>query len=263
MIIRGNTVGTNMSVDRIAEKLGGGGGVALDDTRVSDKAWSSKHTVDVLCPSFSESGVVVRCEPVEGYPLSITAEGATTISRCGKNLIDYTQAVPRTTGNVVNIIENGVEWAAGNHYFKIPCNIKAGSVVAFSCSDAAGAIDGATLYNEVGTTKTACSDMSRNGKGVTATADANIVYIYKKNASTQIETPIVVLNLQLEIGAAATTFEPYKAVETFALGETILGARGVNTFWADGGEVTVSGKADPVAIIEKLTQAVLAMGSNI
>ena len=218
--------------------------------------------VDKLCPLISESGVAVRCEPVEGYPLSVTAEnGATTISRCGKNLIDYTQAVPRNAESIVNITDNGVEWSAGNHYFKIPCSIKAGSVVAFSCLDVAGAIDGATLYNSV--TKVACSDMSRNGKGVTATADADFIYVYKKNATTQITTPIVITNLQLECGAVATAYEMYKGIETFTPGETIPAWSGVNTIWADIGEITVSGRADIAAMFGKLTNAIIALGGNV
>ena len=251
--IRGNTVGTP-----IARKA------VTDDKAVSQRAWSSKHTIDMLCPYFEEKGKIVQCEPIEGYPLSVTAEdGATTITRSGKNLIDYTQAVPRTTGNVVNIIENGVEWSVGNHYFKIPCNIKAGSVVAFSCVDDASAIEGATLYNEVGTTKTACSDMSRNGKGVTATADANMVYIYKKNPSTQIATPIVITNLQLEYGTSATQYEPFKGIETFPVGEAVPALHGVNIILADSGEITVTGRTDPSAMFEKLTNAIISLGGNI
>lgn len=338
MKIRGNTVGTNMSVDRIAEKIGTGGGgksvmvvidiaegtashtavqifdaffaeqdvrarVALsadcltlkgvdaeyavfvgnsgkyvvdtngnvewadespaaDDSRIGANMWSSKNTVDKLCPSFSESGGTVRCEPVEGYPLSITAEdGATTINRCGKNVIDYTQAAPRNDTQIVNVIENGVEWTAGNHFFAIPCNIRAGDVVVFSCVDEADAINGIILYDSK--TKTECSSLTGKGRATTAKADADIVRVYKREPTTQITTPIVITNLQLEIGAAATAYEPYKEIETLVVGETIRGARGVNTLWANTGEITVTGKADPVAIIEKLTQAVLAMGSNI
>lgn len=223
---------------------------------------SSWEVIDKLCPRINESGVKVRCEPVEGYPLSVTAEeGATTISRAGKNLIDYNQAVPRTSDQVVNIIDKGVEWAEGNHYFKIPCNIKAGDVVAFSCVDESGAIDGATLYNSV--TKSACSDMSRNGNGVTATADADVVYVYKKNPSTQITNPIEITNLQLEFGRVATTYEPYKGIETFAPGEPVPALSGVNTIWADSGGVTVTGRTNPISLFEKLTNAVIALGGNI
>ena len=248
--IRGNTVGTTIARRAVT-----------DDTTISQRAWSSKHTIDMLCPHFEETGTMVRCEPVNGYPLSITAEGSTAISRCGKNLIDYTQAVPRTTGQVVNIIENGVEWVSGNYYFMIPCDIKAGDVVVFSCVDNADAINGIILYNSE--TKTESSSLIGKNKAITVNADADTVRVYKKEPAVMIETPIVITNLQLEYGNTATAYDSYKGIETFAPSETIPALSGVNTIWADSGEITVSGRADPVAIIEKLTQAVLSMGSNV
>ena len=51
----------------------GGGSGALNDDQISKEAsWSSQKTVDKLCPSFAESGSVVVCEPVEGYPLRVS-----------------------------------------------------------------------------------------------------------------------------------------------------------------------------------------------
>ena len=58
-------------------------------------------------------------------------------------------------------------------------------------------------------------------------------------------------------------FEPYREPETFAVGEPITAIQGVNTLYADAGLVTVKGKADPVAIINKLTNAILSLGSNV
>lgn len=84
--------------------------VTPDDSKVSDHAWSSKNTVDKLCPAFEESGTLVQCEPVEGYPLAVATEFAAaqegsgdpspdnvrpitvypaiTLQCCGKNLYD-------------------------------------------------------------------------------------------------------------------------------------------------------------------------------
>lgn len=46
-----------------------------DDSKIaSGSAWSSKNTVDNLCPSFEESGSVVVCEPLEGYPLEVVSK---------------------------------------------------------------------------------------------------------------------------------------------------------------------------------------------
>ena len=44
----------------------------ISDNVVSEKhTWSSKNAVDKLCPSFTESGSAVICEPVETYPLDV------------------------------------------------------------------------------------------------------------------------------------------------------------------------------------------------
>ena len=46
----------------------------IEDDKISDKsAWSSKNTVDKLCPSFNESGDTVTCEPLEGLPLEVVS----------------------------------------------------------------------------------------------------------------------------------------------------------------------------------------------
>ena len=89
-------------------------GVQLNDNAVNaTEAWSSKKIADTLCPAFSVSGNPVTCHPVEGYPLSavvtlepkqagsgdpspenvrpISGWNEVTVTRCGKNLLDYAQ----------------------------------------------------------------------------------------------------------------------------------------------------------------------------
>lgn len=83
----------------------------IDDTTVGTDAWSSKHTVDVLCPPLEETGNPVQCYPVSGYPLGVTAswepvqEGSgepspenirpisgrdsVKVERCGENLLPH------------------------------------------------------------------------------------------------------------------------------------------------------------------------------
>ena len=68
--------------------------------------------------------------------------------------------------------------------------------------------------------------------------------------------------IQLELGGAATTYERYEG-DTFAPNEQITTIKGINTLYTDSGEITVSGKADPVKIIEKLTNAIIALGGNV
>ena len=44
-----------------------------DDSKISRHTWSSKNTVDKLCPAFTESGSMVNFKPMEGYPLEVTS----------------------------------------------------------------------------------------------------------------------------------------------------------------------------------------------
>lgn len=47
--------------------------LALDDSQIDGKGWSSRHIVDMLCPAIEEVGNPIRCYPVPGYPLDIVA----------------------------------------------------------------------------------------------------------------------------------------------------------------------------------------------
>lgn len=72
-IIRGTTITTPLARTAVP-----------DDSAVSKKPWSSKNTVDKLCPYFTESGDLVVCEPLEGYPLTVISyigqDGASKIT---------------------------------------------------------------------------------------------------------------------------------------------------------------------------------------
>ena len=54
-----------------------------DDSKTGNKTWSSKNTVDKLCPSFTESGAVAVCAPVEGYPLGVVSQIEPVLSGSG------------------------------------------------------------------------------------------------------------------------------------------------------------------------------------
>jgi hypothetical protein len=53
----------------------GKGGPPIDDASIGKEApWSSKNTVDRLCPALDLSGGRVVCHPVEGYPLDVASQ---------------------------------------------------------------------------------------------------------------------------------------------------------------------------------------------
>lgn len=52
--------------------------LALDDSQIDGKGWSSKHIVDMLCPAIEEVGNPIQFYPVTGYPLDIVASWTPT-----------------------------------------------------------------------------------------------------------------------------------------------------------------------------------------
>ena len=92
MIIRGNTVGTNMSVDKIAEKIGGtGGGIAPLIVTIDQSTGKASHTVMEMLAKI-ESGGVVYLRLDGGYwPLTFV----------DLDFADFTQSIPEDPKEVV------------------------------------------------------------------------------------------------------------------------------------------------------------------
>lgn len=200
-------------------------------------------TVNKLCPSFSESGAMVTCEPVEGYPLTVKAgEGATTITRCGKNLLSEDWKV---FGNYTD------------KYFYL--DLKPGKYVIAAERNAPTdfylrkLMDGATADTKYLLMSTNDTEFQSIAFEVTATAGEQ--WVIRCGSQENINN---VKWVQIEAGSNFTSYEQYHG-EAFAVGETIPALQGVNNIFADVGAVTVTGKADPVAIIERLTKTVDAL----
>lgn len=218
---------------------------------------------DKLCPPINETGLLVQCSPVEGSVLSVTGmfEGALEVSSCGKNLYDASE-YPLVDGFYINK-GNGVEVGNGSHaeycatIEYIPVAHLRGMKINLNHIPG-GSAPGMAFYdaNKVRT------DVSLNGKGndqmvpFEATYMRFCTYISKKK------------EVQIELGSVATDYEPYVDSGGFAADDDALPVvmeahKGVNTIWAiDQGNgdvpvnITVTGKADPVALIDRLMQAV-------
>jgi len=218
-----------------------------DDGTVGCESWSSRKIVDTLCPAFTKNGPVVTCEPVEGYPLTVTVEeGATAITRCGKNILN----------------EDWKSWSSyvDNH---LVLNLPKGRYTASATKNKEYVYFYLAKSTDGGATWTTIAKLVTNNGTTPATfdvtgADGEAWSLWSSSSSnlSGVET------VQIELGNTATEHEPYCG-ETFAVGEPIPALAGVNTIYADAGDVTVSGKADPTATIEKLTKAILALGGNI
>lgn len=90
------------------------GGSGVEDSKIGEQPWSSKNTVDQLCPFFQETGNVVVCEPVPNYPLAVIShigeDGASKITLrqdTEEESIDYVVKLP------YDISDASYDWTTG------------------------------------------------------------------------------------------------------------------------------------------------------
>lgn len=85
MIVRGNTVGTTMSVDKIAEQIGTGGGggggsvapliLTLDDEWLSSLSGEASHTSVEIVNHMAKGGNVILNALGYGIPVAYASDG--------------------------------------------------------------------------------------------------------------------------------------------------------------------------------------------
>lgn len=226
------------------------------------------NLIDKLCPNINESGAIVACEPLSGYPLTVQAENATKVYRCGKNLLSHWTGNRVATGMTFkgngdgSITITGTptkQWTA-SCFISIPPEIMKGGKT-YSCTPTGNPIY--KIYFRWWDADGKVQNTNQTGVVLNRITwddswTSPEIQIYCPNIQEYNET----VWLQLELGETATAFEPYVR-EEIAQGEAIPSLDGVNTIWADSGDVTVTGKADPVAIMENLTNAILSLGGNV
>ena len=216
--------------------------------------------IDKLCPSFEKTGYLVQCEPVEGYPLKITtADSDITAVVCGKNLYNA-KDYPMTEGRLIRhafgtFAESGA-YSATEDFIPIShCTGENGGNT-ISIRNAPATTNGASTGAGI-----AFYDVSKKYISGTNKAQAIIPYgaIYMRFS---INTDYV-HEAQIEFGGTVTDYEEYS--ERIATGPVveIPAFKGINNIYSymyspdnEMFTVTVTGKSDPVALIDKLMQAV-------
>lgn len=214
----------------------------IDDTVLGDAPWSAKKIVDTLCPAFTKTGSIVTCTPVEGYPLTVAADS--TVTRCGKNLLNNTATSKTTYGITFAVSEdktitvNGT--ATGTIYFNCgKAAIVSGREYRLSGCPAGG--NGATYYLYPASANNVM-DTGSGKKFTSSDTTATTVYFYIAKGVT-LEN--AVLKPMVHQADTDSTYEPFRELGTFAPGEKVPALAGINTLWAESGEVTVTGRADP------------------
>lgn len=261
--------GSPVGIRGVAEGIGDTDAVnkkQLDDAGIA--------LLDKVCPAFTESGSVVTCQPVEGYPLTVAAEDGATVTRCGKNLVTYPYRETTKTLYGITFTDNGdgsitLNGTATAHaYFYLrnsqKWDVKPGEQYTAKLHQVSGSKSGELQFvcNYYATGQTnysswmSASDFTPATGKCPAAMSYMAAYILVLNGTTCTD---LVVKPQFEYGTVATEYVPYQKGGTFAAGEPIPALPGVNTLYADTGEITVTGRADPVARLNKLEAAVAAL----
>lgn len=218
---------------------------AIDDfERVSVMSTSGK-TVASVSFDYSGSNPTLHIKDIQiekgatatAYePYAETA----TITRCGKNLFDFTQAPYRVT--YVNASGNSnTRWGFAVY---LPAGTYTLHAEEITPSKNEYFLYG-TVMNADGTYQEGCALRSGpNNHTRTVTLEAgDSILLYDGNGGSlqQAIDSFAKFNIQCEAGSVITAFEPY-AGETFAPGDTVPALPGVNTIFADAGILTVNGR---------------------
>ena len=249
------------------------------------------EAIEEICPPFTESGSVVVCEPVVDYPIDVVSqiEGSASsvkLTQTGKNLInpsEYIQYSDKTTldGDVfTSNFDNSALYI--NHGWSGKAKMFPKGTYTFSFIPVSeGAYCSVIIYSRA--TEAILFSKLVNASNSTMTFTANEEFRLSIGGPPSPYRGTHSFKLQLEVGAKASTYEPYRgSTFTFKLGETvsnaslnwatgvltkedgttkqltpqqIYGLEGTNTLLSSTGDTTVTGRADPIAIINKLTNS--------
>ena len=125
-----NEDGTGLKYDDLP------GGAGIDDAVIAtNSTWSSRMVVDSLAPAFSETGSVVTCNPVAGYPLSIQAQIVPVQEGSGDPSPDNVRPISgKNSASIsicgVNLWDNNLDsdiveqYPSGNGYLACPIKLK-------------------------------------------------------------------------------------------------------------------------------------------
>ena len=210
-----------------------------------------KEATDKLCPAFVESGSVVTCEPVERYPLEVVSKIAPVqsgsgdpspnnirsisgydkvkLTQCGKNLWPFESAVTTETNRAGNFkfssLPHGVPLTVSADITKYPNDTATATRVKFACTYTDGTrSENESAYDTTGAERDGVS--RKKTATITIDPDKTIqeLWVNLLDYSGQNGRNAKAENIQLEIGTAATAYEPHRE-ETFELdlGQTVYG----------------------------------------
>nr|DAR40105.1 MAG TPA: collagen alpha 1(VIII) chain protein [Caudoviricetes sp.] len=247
----------------------------IDDTTVSDAApWSSQHIVDMLCPPLEESGNPVVCYPVAGSKLGVMASWEPTQEGEGTPSPDNIRPIHGRNSISITRQEDELSMA-----LTLPSTIYGGEVGA----DGAGQ-ETWKLLTLTGTENWAYDESNRIICGTLPSTDwtiyrtgicSHLVYQYnfltgqifiaynKTNLGRTYSEQWTVATWKSFLAAQYAAGTPVQIAYKLATpvpftatgGGTIKALSGTNTVLTDADTLTVTGRADPIRIIQQLQAA--------
>lgn len=261
----------------------------IDDTAIDGDTWSSKHIVDMLCPKIEKSGTPVQMDGlVEGYPLGVTASWTPTQEGSGdpspENIrpikgrdsvrverreddLAYTLTLPSTVyGGEVDAVrgEGQREWRCITITGREPCHIYStlfyidfDKLDSFAAEPAIDSTSGKSshypyqLYGKngfIGITLPGTNAVYSPGAKYPLTNDGLREWMDYLAAQYAAGTPVQICYKQ----ANPVPF-------TAAGGAAIPALPGTNTVLTDADSVTMTGRADPIQTVSKLSERIAAL----
>lgn len=261
----------------------------IDDTAIDGDTWSSKHIVDMLCPKVEKSGTLVQMDGMlGGYPLGVTVlwtpaqEGSgdpspenirpikgrdsVRIERREDDLA-YTLTLPSTVyGGEVDAVtgEGQREWRCITITGREPCHIystlfyidfyQTDSFVQEPAIDSTSGKSSHYPYQLYG----------KNGFiGITLDGGAVVYSPGDKYPNTNDGLREWMDYLAAQYAAGTPVQICYKQANpvpfTATGGASIKALSGTNTVLTDADSVTVTGRADPIQTVSKLSERIAAL----
>ena len=261
----------------------------IDDTAIDGDTWSSKHIADMLCPKVEKSGTLVQMDGlVEGYPLGVKVSWTPTQEGSGdpspENIrpikgrdsvrverreddLAYTLTLPSTVyGGEVDAVtgEGQREWRCITITGREPCHIystlfyvdfyKMDSFVAESPIDSKSgkcSHHPYRLYGEngfIGIALDGGAAVYSPGAKYPITNDGLREWMDYLAAQYAAGTPVQICYKQANP-------VPFTATG----GASIKALSGTNTVLTDADSVTVTGRADPIQTVSKLSERIAAL----
>lgn len=258
----------------------------IDDTKITTaNPWSSAKIVDTVCPPFEVSGPIVTCNPMAGTPLHVVSQIVPVQEGEGDQSPDNVRPIKGWDKATLMHNDTPISFSFGQTVYGGMLDWTTGALTVYTAHLQLTSALAIQEYTFLGTKGVAFSDLfnvalSRE-KGVSSHADidtlggspsiypggymwigVNNIYLYWIGI-------LDVLGIQtiedfkswLDTQYVQVVYTLPDPISIQLTPQEIQALSGVNTIYTDTGDTTVSGRADPIAVLQQLAERIDAMQS--